>query len=261
MKNEIISQLETLNETLKSAYIEHEKIKTTKQNLRAAIINKYFGGLCDSFDITIRPSMNYFYFVSNIEAWGRTKEIVDVSIQERFWGDEKDEIQDVTISYYTTSIDNSNRDFELKRLELIGQIAGIISRQRLDILKDMNSIKIDTYPASSNVYKIEREISTLKENLKELELNELMELACDSEIKFSEWKKFYTGRGKYDYVHVWGFKIVRETPKRIVWVPLQTHSYWQDSKEIKELKLSKNEIQTEKDTFKSWVRGIKNIIA
>ena len=191
-----MTRIQVLNELIESLQEQKNAVLSAKYEVEEAFekrIQEYFKKIFFNVveeDIAIESSRGAVYFKRMNEQGTYHKEIFTIYLKENHYNKlEEGAYKDVQLNYYTTYADS---EFELRRLELLGKVAGFVRKSKDLILVDTNKlhrefteiIREGNYFQTQGV--LDGQISKLKADIKSVEREEIeSKIFSEEGIKFS----------------------------------------------------------------------------
>ena len=217
-----MTRIDVLNEMkgkLKNELAEVTKKRESIAFDRADALNqvyeKYFLETLETGD-SFRVSDSRLEFCRPEEGRKFDKEILTLYFKNDW---ETKEVTEIETSFYSTT---DNSEFELRRMILIGKVAEVIIDFKDDILAEVNHTRSDFEKdysdTSSEIWKIEKEISKVNDQISDIEKENLLSKLFNGGVKFSipedgRLRKLPTLQARWDWSvdKITSIKVTRKT--------------------------------------------------
>ncbi len=192
-KIEIITQLIAAKETEKeTAATIVEELEQSRTDTLYDVVDGYFSGAFTLDDVYIKKPDSSGYSSSSYEVKRPSKdsnydkELMTIRFNKSWNASEYEKIE---TSMYSTS---DNSQFELERIFTNGEVAKVLLDHGDDILAEINAVnELDSKEISDArlaLYKIENDISALKSEINEIQINQAESKLNGEGLKFGEKK-------------------------------------------------------------------------
>ena len=177
MKNTIENQIQEVKQKLSFLDQKIEAINTTYQDLELAFVTPFL----EQYNILSEEYfLKYSYDAFSINALRDNKyreELVSFRIHNSSYSLEGDRERVISTSFYST---NSNSDFELNRMVVIGKVGQMLLDNKSDIILGWNELSEKRSTETEEAYRemgiLEKELRELKLSLREIEKEEMYDI-------------------------------------------------------------------------------------
>jgi len=177
MKNTIENQIQEVKQKLSFLDQKIEAINTTYQDLESAFITPFL----EQYNIVSEEYfLRYAYDTFTICALKDgiyREELVSFRIHNSSYSLEGDRERVISTSFYST---NSNSDFELNRMVVIGKVGQMLLDNKSDIILGWNELSKKRSTETEEAYRemgiLEKELRELKLSLREIEKEEMYDI-------------------------------------------------------------------------------------
>lgn len=167
---------------LKQVHKEIDQVSQKRLNEYNKLVHEYFEDVLEEGDI-IEVTSSRIEFTRPQEGYNYNKELASIRIDAENWRDE--EKNKISTSFYSTS---DNSDYELRRMILLGKVGQIVLDSKDDILAGWNEIrnryKKELETLSGRRFTIEKERSSISDQIRDIKANEVLDKVENGGIQF-----------------------------------------------------------------------------
>lgn len=218
-----MTRIDVLNEMkgkLKNELTElrkkRESIASDRSDALNQVYEKYFLDTLETGD-SFRVYDTRLEFCRPEEGRKYDKDILTLYFRNSDW--KSTEVDEIETSFYSTT---DNSEFELRRMILIGKVAGVLIDFQDDILAEVNHTRSKFEKSynktSQDIWKCEKEISKVREQIREIEKENLLSKLFDGGVKFQipedgRLRKLPTLQARWDWSvdKITSIKVTRKT--------------------------------------------------
>ena len=178
----LVKVSDQLTQDLKEIIKQVEEVAQNRLGEYSKLTHSYFEEVLEDGD-EINVGSSSITFLRPQEGSNYKKDLLTLRIESEYWRDEEKNL--ISTSFHSTT---DNSEYELRRMILIGKVGQILFDFKDDILAGWNEIrnryKNELKELNTKRFSIEREISSIKHQIKDVERQVILTKVESEGIKF-----------------------------------------------------------------------------